>query len=280
MLFRSDRTSAPKKPAPAGREVAVNWAKSPKASGQARLTMTNGKNLGPVLTTGRLDELLAEELSQKTQGAPVADDQFVRRLYLDVVGQLPAPADVEEYLADQSSDRKARLIDKLLASPHYGRNWARYWRDVIRYHTTLTMDRPSPFNEEAWLTDQFNGNVAWDKIVSAMITARGMSNEVAAGFFIANYEGKAEELAGETARVFLGVQVACAQCHDHPSEAWKRDQFHELASFYGKTALRRRRDVAAQSGVPFVFEVGPAPDRKSTRLNSSHSSVSRMPSSA
>ena len=63
----ADRTSAPKKPAPAGREVAVNWAKSPKASGQARLTMTNGKNLGPVLTTGRLDELLAEELSQKTQ---------------------------------------------------------------------------------------------------------------------------------------------------------------------------------------------------------------------
>ena len=65
--------------------------------------------------------------------------------------------------------------------------------------------------------------------------------------------------------MFLGVQVACAQCHDHPSEAWKRDQFHELASFYGKTALRRRRDVAAQSGVPFVFEVGPAPARKEYR---------------
>lgn len=237
-----------------------------KTKGQSYLPIANTKILGRPIESEQLDALLAIELEK--EGAArlpvISEDQLVRRLFLDLIGQLPAPADIEEYLAQTDADKKAKLIDKLLAMPRYGRNWGRYWRDVVWYRSTLGTDnRASLFDEEEWLTKQFNDNVPWDKIVTSIITARGASDDTPQGFMYGAHMGNIEDLTGEVSRIFLGVQIACAQCHDHPTDTWKRDQFHELASFMGQTTVRRRRDLTSQPGKPrLIVEVTQAPAKK------------------
>ncbi|MFO0948916.1 MAG: DUF1553 domain-containing protein [Planctomycetota bacterium] len=236
--------------------------------GRVNLPLANAADLGEPLTTPQFDEILASEFDSggaKGGVKRIPEDQFVRRVYLDVLGRLPAPADIDEYLASKDPDKKAKLIDRLLAMPQYGVNWARYWRDVIRYRSPDENNRPSPFGEEAWLASQFNDNVGWDEIATALLTVRGLSTDEPAGFFFATYRGEQAELAGESARIFLGTQIGCAQCHDHPSDTWKRDQFHEFASFFGKTAVRLRPDLQGTKGQRFVIEIGDAPPRRQYR---------------
>lgn len=238
----------------------LEWSKPKKIAGRTNLPLIQGKRLGEPLSTEQLDGLLRDAAgADRTTPMPaVSDDLFLRRAFLDVIGELPAPADIQEFLSDASPDKRARLVDKLLALPQYGRNWARYWRDVVWYRSAIG-GRASPFNEEEWLAAQFNENVPWDKTVRSMLTARGLSSEAPEGFFIAALEGKAEELAGEASRIFMGVQISCAQCHDHPTEAWKRDQFHELASFFGRVGVRRRRDLSIQKAGGIVLELSAKP---------------------
>lgn len=238
--------------------------------GRVNLPVVSGQELGSPLTTAGLDELLATKLGSLAgdaarNGGRISDDQFVRRVYLDVVGRLPAPADIEDYVKSRDLDKKARLVDKLLAMPQYGTNWARYWRDVARYRATEGADRPSPFGEEAWLAEHLNRNTPWDSIAAAMIRAQGLSTENPAGFLLALHRGEPAEAAGEIARIFLGTQINCAQCHDHPTDTWKRDQFHEFASFVGKTAVRLRPDLREKTGARVVIEIGEAPPRKQYR---------------
>lgn len=217
------------------------------------------------LTAPALDELVESEAAKA--GIPLAerisDDQFVRRAFLDVIGELPSPADINDYLADTTPDRKAKLIERLLAMPQFGKNWGRYWRDVVVYRSAVADRRMSGMGEVEWFADRLNANVPWDKIVTQIVTAKGPTTESPQAFFFAAHEGKPEEIIGEMSRIFMGVQIACAQCHDHKTDPWKRDQFHEMASFFGKSAIRRRRDLAMQAGVPFVIEVVAArPDRE------------------
>ncbi len=88
-----------------------------------------------------------------------------------------------------------------------------------------------------------------------MISTTGLSHEHPEGMFLGAHGGEAAETAGEASRIFLGIQIACAQCHDHPTDTWKREQFHEFASFFGKTAVRPRIDLREQYGL--VIEVAP-----------------------
>lgn len=252
----------------ASRPVRAAGADWKKTKGQYYLPLRKSADPGRPIDSGQLDALLDRERGPVTT-QPAPEDQWVRRVYLDVIGELPAPADIKEYLSDPAPDKKARLIDRLLAMPQYGRNWGRYWSDVISYHATVATNLPSLFREQDWLADQFNRNVGWDKIVAEILTARGESTNTPQGFFIASMEAKPEELAGEAARVFLGVQIACAQCHDHPTESWKREQFHELASFFGRVIARRKKvDTAAlpKKVAPIVFEVMEKPARREYRM--------------
>jgi hypothetical protein len=195
------------------------------------------------LQPGELDALVASELqNSKIQPAPLTtDEQFLRRVSLDLTGQLPLPADVAEFVANPDSQKRAHLIDKLLASDEYTQHWARYWRDVLtaRLNERRGLALVRPF--EKWLSEQLKTNQGWDKIVRAMLTAEGTcefedDGKNGALFFLASHYGPdaANEQAAETARVFMGIQIQCAQCHDHPSDQWKRVQFHELAGYFAR----------------------------------------------
>lgn len=237
-------------------------APKPNDDGLTFLELKSSESLGKPMKTAELDALLAQMLTEEGVKKPspaVADDRFIRRVTLDVIGQLPAPADIEDYVKDRSPDKKAKLIDRLLASPQYGQNWGRYWKDVIAARNTAGDRRiEGVFDFEPWMADQLNRNQPWDQVVSRMLKAEGLSDEVPEGMIYGAHMGKPEEVAGEISRIFLGIQISCAQCHDHKTDTWKRDQFHEFASFFGGMRVRNRQDLREERG-RFVLEVASLP---------------------
>ncbi|MEM9185682.1 MAG: DUF1549 domain-containing protein [Planctomycetota bacterium] len=188
----------------------------------------------------QVDRLLGEEVySGSTQLAPVCDDEtFVRRVWLDIVGDLPTPEHVTAFLLDTHPEKRARLVSDLLESAQYGQNWARYWRDVILYRRiedrAVLVSNPLVVK----LTEQLNTGAGWDEIASGFITATGDVREDGATAIFMAQDGQTEEATAEVSRVFLGIQIQCAQCHDHPWDRWQREQFHELAAFFPRVGVR------------------------------------------
>src|SRR5205807_3839056 len=128
----------------------------------------------------------------------------------------------------------------------FARHWAKYWRDVVAARYTDRRAQALVPSFELWLVEQFKANKPWDATVRAILSAEGGikigepdAENGAAAFLLAHLgEDQAEERAAETARVFLGIQIQCAQCHDHPFDAWKQRQFHELAGYFARLRAR------------------------------------------
>jgi Protein of unknown function (DUF1549)/Protein of unknown function (DUF1553) len=217
------------------------------------------------LEPGELDQLVNKELVEsKIAPAPLTtDEQFVRRVTLDLTGQLPTPADVKEFIADPASQKRSLLIDKLLASDEFAQHWARYWRDVVASRINERRGLGLARSFEEWMNEELKKNAPWDQIVRAMLTAEGSCSYDADGkngaiFFLAGHVGpdSVNEQAAETARVFLGIQIQCAQCHDHPQDQWKRVQFHELAAYFARTQQRPMRtpDAKGPQGMEIISQ--------------------------
>lgn len=181
-----------------------------------------------------LDSLLIRELGSRAPDvAPIAsDERFIRRLFLDTTGRLPGPARIVEFTSDDDPRKRAKLVDELLATPEFAHNWARYWRSVILYNTEASPRKISPQALEDWLAEQFQKDAGWDEITAQLVAADGKDQEHGPDNFILAQEDKPERLAAETARIFMGINIQCAECHHHPFDRWKREQFHELAAFF------------------------------------------------
>jgi hypothetical protein len=230
------------KPAPAAKKEAA----AALPSGVISPAMWRQPSATP-LRPGEIDRLVSAELARaRIKPAPrTTDEQFLRRVWLDVTGALPMPADVDDFLKDTRPDKRARVIDKLLDSKAYTRHWARYWREVISARVVDQLALVSAGAFEKWMEEQLQANRSWADIVRAMLTATGEvrfaepdKNGVA--FFLMSRRGAdaVTERAAETSRVFLGIQIQCAQCHDHPSDVWKRPQFHEFAAHFARVRER------------------------------------------
>jgi len=199
-----------------------------------------------------IDRLLSVEVfASDTKLAPRVDDAtYLRRVWLDIVGDIPTPEHVSAFSLDPAKDKHERVVDELLANPQYGQNWGRYWRDVImsRKLEDRAMIVANPL--VVTLTEKFNENQPWNKIATEFITATGDARENGCTAIELAQDGRAEETTAEVSRIFLGIQIQCAQCHDHKTDRWKREQFHELAAFFPRIAVR-----PIQSPVRRSFEV-------------------------
>lgn len=235
---------------------------APPAPRSALLTLEDWQK-APIkpLAPGELDALVGRELAGAgVEPAPLtSDEQFLRRVTLDLTGELPLPADVTEFVADPTPDKRARLIERLLDSDEFARHWAQYWRDAIAARLVDRRFAALGVAFEEWMRGQLKSNVPWDRVARAMITAQGavrydQPSTNGAAFLLAAHRGTdgASERAADTSRVFLGIQIQCAQCHDHPSDQWKRVQFHELAAFYARLGERPVRDGKRLVGIELV----------------------------
>jgi hypothetical protein len=198
----------------------------------------------------KIDKIIAERWAKENvKPAPVADDaEFLRRATLDIAGRIPSVAEVRLFLADKSPDKRAKLIERLLDGPAYVNHFANTWQallvpEVSPDNFQLRLFMP-PF--EQWVRRQFADNVPYDKMVRDLLTApvegdgQQMFQRVRSGertepnplaFYVAK-EFKPEEMAAATSRLFMGVKIECAQCHNHPFAQWKREQFWETAAFF------------------------------------------------
>lgn len=199
-------------------------------------------SLAPVDVAAKTDESLAREAglnADKAAPAQVAKDEiFLRRVTLDLHGRLPSTAEITAFSLDPSADKRSTLVKKLLADSRFGDNWSRYWRDVIMYRATEQRAQLISGVMTDYLKDSLNANKPWSEIATAFITAEGDALTKGECGLIVAQEGKPEETVAEISRIFLGVQIQCAQCHDHPTDRWKREQFHELAAFFPRVSSR------------------------------------------
>ena len=197
-----------------------------------------------------VDRLILSDL-QKNGIKPVDrcnDADFMRRVTLDITGQLPSPRDVTIFALDPEPNKRSILVEQLLRSPEYGKNWARYWRDVIYMPATENRARIAQSEFEVWMADRLNSGKGWDQTVTAMLTATGDVQEHPETALLIAQGAQAPEIAAEASRIFLGIQMQCANCHDHPSDIWKRDQFHELAAYFPRISIRQMQQ-------PISFEI-------------------------
>ena len=184
--------------------------------------------------------------------APCNDEQFVRRVYLDIVGRIPNHDEATSFIKNSAPDKRAKLIDQLLDSPGYSSHMFNYVAEMLRVKDDFgggNNVRGVPYIN--WLQQQVAKNAPWDKMVYEMLTATGKmwdkkadgTYNGAAGYLLRDSGMQLDNLANSLA-VFLGTDVACAQCHDHPFSDWTQYQFYEMASFFGATSTRYTPRVA------------------------------------
>jgi hypothetical protein len=195
------------------------------------------------LQPGEIDRLVSQELQRvKAKPSPrTTDEQFLRRVYLDLTGALPVPADINDFLKDTDPQKRAKVIDRLLASDAYARHWGRYWREVIESRVTDGLLRLTAREFERWMVEQLKANKSWGETARLMLTAEGEmrfdgSDKNGAAYLLSSRRGAdaVTERAAEVSRILMGIQIQCAQCHDHPFDSWKREQFHQFAAYFGR----------------------------------------------
>jgi hypothetical protein len=212
----------------------------------------------------RIDALInAGYQAKKVTPAPPADDaEFLRRVYLDLAGRIPRFDEVRDFLDDKSPDKRRQVVERLLGNAGYVRNFTAMWRILL---VPPANNREAQFlgpQLDPWLRKRIRDNVPYDQMVRDLLTSPVAFNRNPQGngvdgapmaFYQVN-EGKPENLAAATSRVFLGVKLECAQCHDHPFGKWSRKQFWELAAFFGGV-----RSLQPQAGA--FAQLGDAPEK-------------------
>jgi hypothetical protein len=192
---------------------------------------------------------LAREIDQhinrtlQSKGLPVSpgtdDGEFLRRAYLDIAGTIPPLVRVESFLNDSEPDKRARLIDELLGTEEYVRHMTDQWREHL-IPSTAAAARRRHETGLLWLEDAFRKNRPYDEFIRGVLTAEGMQRENGAVTFLLTHQSL-DEVTDRLSRVILGVQITCAQCHDHPFAAWKQVDYWGTAAFFSKVKHQYER---------------------------------------
>lgn len=199
-----------------------------------------------------IDRFIRDRLRQAgITPSPEADrETLIRRVTLDLIGLPPTPEEVDAFLADDHPDAYERLVDRLLASPHYGERWARPWLDLCHYADTdgyLTdQQRPVAWRYRQWLVDALNANMPFDRftieqLAGDLLPDATMNQRIATGFLrqtLSNREGGADleefrvkqilDRSQMVGTIWLGLTVGCAQCHDHKYDPLSQQEFYEF----------------------------------------------------
>ncbi|MBL9116011.1 MAG: DUF1549 domain-containing protein [Verrucomicrobiaceae bacterium] len=189
----------------------------------------------------KVDELVLAGLKKNNvqPNAEITDEVFVRRVFLDIAGRIPTLKETSDFLADKSEDKRAKLIDELLASDSYVQNMFNYWADILRFKSQMVgggQSAPAGYAYAAWLKEALEKNMPYDQLVRELVTADGKTyTNGAIGFYIRDYNMPLDNMA-VTTQIFLGTSMVCAQCHNHPFDKWSQMDYYQMAAHtYGMT---------------------------------------------
>jgi hypothetical protein len=185
------------------------------------------------------------------------DEEFIRRVYLDIIGTLPTSDEARKFLTDTSLDKRAKLVDTLLERSEYADLQALIWADRLRSNSRF--HRVGGVKAyQAWLQDCFRQNIPLDQFARALVTAKGANFDPKNG--AANFWGsydtilRPDEVAPQTSQLFLGIRIHCAQCHNHPFEKWTQNDFYSLAAVFAQ--VKHKNTKTAQEFELFLDPKG------------------------
>jgi len=228
-----------------GRVITVPSDRFVKADQEAAERFNKlGDNTSTKKAAQQVDVLLAKKLKEEGFSSfndPLPDDLFVRRVYLDIAGRIPTRAEFLEFAESARDDKREALIDDLLLSKGFSSHLFNYFADMYRLHSSDFVNgiRMEPYIE--WWRTQLENNRPYDEIVTEMITAEGNVGQNPASGFILRDTGMEFDAFSNFGQVMLGIDISCAQCHDHPFEKWTQGEFYEMAAFFGKTQRTTKR---------------------------------------
>jgi len=185
-----------------------------------------------------IDQLVLDKLQQLnlTPSPRSSDSQFLRRAYLDAIGTLPTPAEVQAFLNDDRFDKRDRLIDDLLTRTEYVDYWTYKWSDLLLVNGRRL--RPVAVKTYYdWIHGHVSRNTPWDELVRQIITATGETNVNGATNFYSLHQSP-EEMSENICQAFLSLSIGCAKCHNHPLEKWTNDQYYALASHFARVRAK------------------------------------------
>ena len=214
---------------------------------------------------------------------PEEDGKWCRRVYLDVLGRIPSITELDAFVKDKSKDKREKLVDKLLNDPayteEYAANWSTVWTNVL-IGRNGGMEDDTLISRDGmlkYLRDSFARNKPYDRMVFELVTATGSTKpgtdnfNGAANFLVMKVnEEMAVQATAAVSKVFLGLQVQCTQCHNHPFNQWKQQKFWEFNAFFRQTRALRRfvpggrdidhaelvdQDFAGEGGQPSEAEI-------------------------
>ena len=212
--------------------------------------------------------------------APATDDsEFVRRVWLDLAGRIPRAADIRDFLDDKTPDKRRRLIDRLIESPLFVVHQTNVWRRMLLPEADA--DREQQLDTagfEAWFRDRLRERRSYAEIVLELLSLRNLESPAMnapatevenparrAPSPLAFYQAKQrkpENMTAAVSRLFLGVRLECAQCHDHPFDTWKRERFWEMAAFFNEDPATARTIAIPETKITVAatFLNGAKPD--------------------
>ncbi|HEY2933793.1 MAG TPA: DUF1549 and DUF1553 domain-containing protein [Acidobacteriota bacterium] len=220
--------------------------------GITALTEKRGFHWTPLPQHNYIDRLIDTKLKRlKIAAAPLCSDaEFIRRVSLDLTGQIPRPEDARAFLEDpaESKIKRSRLVEKLLASPAYIDHWTLKWGDLLQSNRRFLGEK-GLWSFRNWIRQSIAENRPYDQFVREIIIAGGSTfRNPPANFYRVSREPK---VAMETAsQLFMGVRMMCAQCHDHPFEPWTQKNYYQMTAFFGGIALKE----GADAGEEIVYE--------------------------
>jgi hypothetical protein len=175
-----------------------------------------------------------------------SDEVFIRRVYGDITGSLPTPAKVRAFLADTDANKRDKLIDELVDSAEYSYLFANKWADILRVKRRGQPDRAAgTFAFHNWIREAVANDKPYDRFAREILAATGEESQSPPTMWYKELTSP-QQFVDDTAQVFLGLRIACAQCHHHPYEKWSQDDYWGLAAFFGRVG---RKNVLVPGGV-------------------------------
>lgn len=185
----------------------------------------------------RIDTLLAADLNEAGQKAngSIDDSTFLRRAYLGIIGRIPTEEEARAFLDDSSKEKRAELVDSLCASPGFDSHFFNWTADLLRVQTK---QEQFGLGWHVWLRKSLSENKPWDVLVREMLSSTGhASQDPAVGYYLRDRNMQLDNFSN-TMQVFLGRQIGCAQCHDHPFDDWSQFEYYQMAAFGGGFTYR------------------------------------------
>jgi hypothetical protein len=197
--------------------------------------------------------------------SPVADDStFFRRAHVDAIGTLPTPAEVRAFLDDQDPEKRVKLIDKLLARGEYADFWAMKWGDILRNKRGGDRDHMrGTYAFHAWIRNALATNMPYDQFVRNIIAAQGTVDQHPPVIWYRTVRNPTHQ-TNDTAQLFLGTRISCAQCHHHPYEKWSQDDYYQLQAFFAR--MGRKEGEISQEPAIFVRPDGAVHNPQTRKL--------------